>query len=70
MAKLEGPELTTPSDTMFVRAICYDTTGNLADGRGLCTACIFANQLLSSLTFCHRNSLNSFVPEPVTADIG
>jgi RNA polymerase sigma-70 factor (ECF subfamily) len=57
MAKLEGPELTTPSDKMLVRAVlagentaygklydryapliravCYDTTGNLADAQDL-----------------------------------
>jgi len=28
------------------------------------------NQLFSSLTFCQRDSLSSFVPEPVTAEIG
>ena len=57
MTKLEGPELTTPSDKMLVRAVlagdkaayeklydryapliravCYDTTGNLADAQDL-----------------------------------
>ena len=57
MAKLKGPELTTPSDKMLVRAVlagdkaayeklydryapliravCYDTTGNLADAQDL-----------------------------------
>ncbi|MFC1603987.1 RNA polymerase sigma factor [Planctomycetota bacterium] len=57
MAKLEGPELTTPSDKMLVRAVlagdkaayeklydryapliravCYDTAGNLADAQDL-----------------------------------
>jgi RNA polymerase sigma-70 factor (ECF subfamily) len=57
MAKLEDPELTTPSDKMLVRAVlaghkaaygklydryapliravCYDTTGNLADAQDL-----------------------------------
>jgi len=57
MSKLEGPELTTPSDKMLVRAVlagdkaayenlydryapliravCYDTTGNLADAQDL-----------------------------------
>ena len=57
MAKLEGPELTTPSDKMLVRAVlagentayeklydryaplvravCYDTTGNIADAQDL-----------------------------------
>jgi len=57
MAKLEGPELTTPSDKMLVRAVlagdkavyeklydryapmiravCYDTTGDLADAQDL-----------------------------------
>jgi hypothetical protein len=28
------------------------------------------NYPLSSLIFCHSSSLNSFVPEPVTAEIG
>ena len=35
MAKLEDPELTTPSDKMAVRAVCYDMTGNPLDARDL-----------------------------------